>query len=215
MPTPPGGCSTRFSLLAYPYESIGEPVRLALAQSGVEWVDDRVAGADWPALKPTLPNGQLPVMEVDGVVIPQSTAQLRYVGKIGGLYPTDPVQAALADAAIDTVNDINEPMRASIHEKGEGKKMQLCKDLAENCIPPWLMNMEKALKAAGGQYFAGGKLSIGDIAVVARLNWIRSGSLDGIPSTIADGHPLLLSLVDRVMAEPKIVAYMEARPKEN
>ncbi|CAM9740056.1 unnamed protein product [Ectocarpus sp. 12 AP-2014] len=118
------------------WESIGEPVRLALAQSGVEWVDDRVAGADWPALKPTLPNGQLPVMEVDGVVIPQSTAQLRYVGKIGGLYPTDPVQAALADAAIDTVNDINDPMRASIHEKGEEKKMQLCKDLAENCIPP-------------------------------------------------------------------------------
>ena len=30
---------------------MGEPVRLALAQSGVEWVDNRVQGADWPALK--------------------------------------------------------------------------------------------------------------------------------------------------------------------
>lgn len=58
------------------------------------------------------------------------------------------------------------------------------------------------------------QLSIGDIAVVARLNWIRGGSLDGIPTTIADSCPLLLSLVDRVMAEPKIVAYMESRPKK-
>lgn len=57
------------------------------------------------------------------------------------------------------------------------------------------------------------QLSIGDIAVVARVNWVRNGSLDGIPTTIADGYPLLLSLVDRVMAEPKIVAYMAARPK--
>ena len=30
---------------------MGEPVRLALAQSGVEWVDNRVQMADWPALK--------------------------------------------------------------------------------------------------------------------------------------------------------------------
>lgn len=59
------------------------------------------------------------------------------------------------------------------------------------------------------------QLSIADISVVARLNWIRGGSLDGIATTIADGFPLLVSLVDRVMAEPKIVAYMEARPKKN
>lgn len=59
------------------------------------------------------------------------------------------------------------------------------------------------------------QLSIGDIAVVARLNWLRDGSLDGIPATIADGYPLLLSLVDRVMAEPKIAAYVEALPKKS
>lgn len=50
--------------------------------------------------------------------------------------------------------------------------------------------------------------------MVARLNWLRNGSLDGIPATIVDGHPLLVSLVDRVMAEPKIVAYLAARPKK-
>lgn len=61
-------------------------------------------------------------MEVDGTVIPQSFAQLRYVGKIGGLYPTDPIQAAFVDAAIDAVMDIHIPMRASIQEKDDDKK---------------------------------------------------------------------------------------------
>lgn len=32
---------------------LGEPVRLALALSGVGWVDDRVAYEDWPSLKPS------------------------------------------------------------------------------------------------------------------------------------------------------------------
>ncbi|CAN0418307.1 unnamed protein product, partial [Laminaria digitata] len=31
-----------------------------------------------------LPNGQLPVLEVDGYVLPQSMAILRYVGKLSG-----------------------------------------------------------------------------------------------------------------------------------
>ena len=52
-------------------------------------------------------------MEVDGAIIPQSQAQMRYVGKIGGLYPTDPVQAAFADAAIDAVMDIHIPVSTS------------------------------------------------------------------------------------------------------
>lgn len=55
------------------------------------------------------------------------------------------------------------------------------------------------------------QLSIGDIAVVCRLLWLTSESLEGIPNTIDDDYPLLSSLVERVSSEPKIVAYQEAR----
>ncbi|CAN0530243.1 unnamed protein product, partial [Scytosiphon promiscuus] len=57
-------------------------------------------------------------------------------------------------------------------------------------------------------------LSIGDIAVVTRLNWIKTGSLEGIPPSVVDGFPLLSSLMERVMAEPRIAEYMESRSKK-
>nr|WEU39133.1 glutathione S-transferase [Saccharina japonica] len=89
--------------------------------------------------------------------------------------------------------------------------MEMRQDLASNFLPTWLGNLEKALSTAGGSYFAGGKLSIGDIAVVARLAWLEEGSLDGIPATIVDEYPLLSALVERVNAEPKIAAYLQKR----
>lgn len=85
---------------------------------------------------PAVPFGQLPILEVDGVVIPQSLAQLRYVGKIGGLYPTDPMEAAFCDAAADTFTDVYRPMRNSYDEKDEAKKVmqKWCKKQNEGSL---------------------------------------------------------------------------------
>lgn len=57
------------------------------------------------------------------------------------------------------------------------------------------------------------QLSIGDIAISRTMTWLKSGVLDGIPSTIVDDYPLLCALRERVMSEPKIVAYVESRSK--
>ncbi|CAM9519957.1 unnamed protein product, partial [Laminaria digitata] len=55
------------------------------------------------------------------------------------------------------------------------------------------------------------QLSIGDIAVVARLVWLKEGSLDGIPTSIVDEYPLLSALIERVNAEPNIAKYHQER----
>jgi glutathione S-transferase len=50
--------------------------------------------------------GQVPALEVrEGVMLTQSAAILRYVGKKTGLYPADHEAAALVDAVIDQVGD--------------------------------------------------------------------------------------------------------------
>jgi glutathione S-transferase len=52
--------------------SRGEVARLAMHLAGIAFVDKRVAGKDWPALRESTPFQSLPVLEVDGQVIAQS-----------------------------------------------------------------------------------------------------------------------------------------------
>ena len=75
-----------------------------------------VAFSEWGAMKETVPAGQLPILEVhtegedDGGIratFDQSLAMLRYVGKLTGSYPSDPIQAMQVDAIIDTVEEAN------------------------------------------------------------------------------------------------------------
>ena len=51
--------------------------------------------------------GQVPVVEVDGIKIPQSYAIARYVAKEAKLAGRNNVEAAMADAIIDSIIDLN------------------------------------------------------------------------------------------------------------
>ena len=55
----------------------------------------------------------MPVLELEDEatgakkIVAQSNAILRYVGKLGGLYPSDPVEALEVDMVIDTIEEAN------------------------------------------------------------------------------------------------------------
>jgi glutathione S-transferase len=54
-----------------------------------------------------LPFGQVPVLEVaEGTFIGQSAAIVRYLGKRSGLYPEDPIAAAVVDSIMDEETDL-------------------------------------------------------------------------------------------------------------
>ena len=54
----------QYKLTYFAIRGRGEPIRLLLVEAGQEFTDERVQFADWPALKPSTPFGQLPVLEV-------------------------------------------------------------------------------------------------------------------------------------------------------
>lgn len=56
--------------------------------------DYRFAREEWAALKPQMPFGQVPVLEVDGKYLAQSKAIEMYAARLTGLYPTDTWEAA-------------------------------------------------------------------------------------------------------------------------
>ena len=81
---------------------------MILAEAGIDFEDKRVK-EEFPALKPTLPFGQLPVLQHDGITLSQSHAIARYVARLAGLYGKDAKEDALADMFDDAVTDAFTP----------------------------------------------------------------------------------------------------------
>ena len=82
-----------------------EICRYLFAYAGIKYEDYRLEGADWPKIKLTIPFGKVLILEVDGVIIHQSLAIARYLARESGLAGQTPVEQALADAIVDTIDD--------------------------------------------------------------------------------------------------------------
>ena len=78
---------------------------MALKRAGVAFEDNRVAMKDFAAVNATLPVGQMPVVEIDGRVVTQSLAILRWAGRKSTLYPADEVAALRVDEALGLLED--------------------------------------------------------------------------------------------------------------
>jgi len=184
----------------------GEPARLALAIGGIAFEDDRVPFADWARRKPQTPFGAMPVLEVDGRVVTQSNTINRYVGKLADLYPSDPWQAALCDEAMDAVEDITTQTVATFDLPDEEKKAKR-KALADGPLTRYLTRMQERLEAQGGQYFAGGRLSVADLKVFGWIGHLKSGKLDHVPTDLPDRvAPKLVEHFERIRNHPGVKA---------
>lgn len=185
----------------------GEPARLALAIGGIVFEDDRVAFADWGRRKATTPFGGLPLLEVDGEIVAQSNGINRYVGKVAGLYPTDPWQAALCDEVMDAVEEIGGKIEKTFDLPEEQKKTQR-QALVEGPLTLYLTRLQQRLGAHGGRYFAGDRLSVADLKVFVWIRHLQSGKLDHIPRDIADRvAPKLVEHCERIKSHPGVMAY--------
>ena len=65
---------------------------------------------DMPSLKPSLPFGQLPVLEVDGNTICQSMAIARYLVSECGIAGSSGLVKAQVDEVVDVINDVQNAM---------------------------------------------------------------------------------------------------------
>ncbi|MEQ1610110.1 MAG: glutathione S-transferase family protein [Hyphomonadaceae bacterium] len=191
----------------------GEAARLIMHWAGIAFEDKRVPGKDWPALRDTMPFQAMPVLEVDGKVITQSSTINRYLGKLAGLYPKDDWQAARVDELMDAVEDISTKIGNTMRLEGEAKQ-KAREALSVGPIPRFLQQIEFRLKAGGGEWFAENRLTVADLACFVWVRWLKSGSLDHIPVDILDKNaPLLVKHFERVANHPKVTAYYAARRK--
>lgn len=189
-----------------------EPVRVALFMAGLPFEDHRVKYPEFAALKESgaLPLGSLPVLEIDGAVMTQTSAMLRFVARLGAtdLYPTDPTTAFVVDSALETFNDtLSHALLPSLYERDMPKKLEMRAAFAAGPMKQVLGYVEGLLERFGGPYLGREKLSIADLVVAAQLLQIRAGTLDGITAEALAPYPRLNALTNAYLEDPRVMAY--------
>eukprot|EP01051_Picozoa_sp_SAG22_P005734 SAG22_NODE_350_length_11853_cov_3.693211_10_plen_180_part_00 len=149
-----------------------EPARLALALAGIPFEDERVNFEDWQAKKAGTPTGALPVLTVDGEPITQSSAILRFVGKITGLYPEDALEALRVDEMDAMVEEV--AMRtviATAHLDGEERlaaRVAFAND-PNSSVHFWYRKINQKLAGSRSGFAVGDSMTICDLRIFCEL----------------------------------------------
>lgn len=189
----------------------GEPIRIAFHSADVEFEDHRISFEEFVAQRDSMPFRCAPVLEIDGVAITQSNAMARYVGKMAGLYPEDPMQALYCDEVLGAHEDL---LHHVVHTFGlEGDELKRAREeLVQGWLSTFVRGFEELLKRGGGEYFADGRLTMADLKAFVQVRSLRSGTLDHVPTDLVDRlAPTLAKHEARIASDPLVVAYYASR----
>ncbi|MFZ6747904.1 glutathione S-transferase family protein [Undibacterium sp. Ren11W] len=185
----------------------GEPARLAMQIGGIPFEDHRFSFPEFAELRKSTPFGQVPTLLVDGVLVTQSDAITRYVGKLAGLYPTDAFQALLCDEVLTVLEDASIRLGPSFRLTGDAQKAARL-DLVKDSMPMYLGWLQKQLLAHGGEYFADNRLTVADLKVFVDVRGLNSGWLDHVPSDLVETvAPALNAHMQRIAKLPAVQQY--------
>jgi glutathione S-transferase len=184
-----------------------EPARLALHLGGIAFEDHRFAFPEFAEVRKNTPFGQVPTLTVDGVQVTQCDAINRYVGKLAGLYPTDPYQALLCDEVMYVVEEASVKLGPTFRMTGdEQKEARLA--LVNGSMPVYLAWLQSQLLAHGGEYFADHRLTVADLKVFVDVRGLNSGRLDHVPTDLVEKvAPALNAHMQRIAQMPEVLAY--------
>ncbi|XP_003703954.2 uncharacterized protein LOC100881165 [Megachile rotundata] len=199
----------QYKLTYFPVKALGEPIRFLFSYGGVEFEDFRFNREDWPKLKPDMPFGQVPVLEVDGKKVCQSVAISRYLAKQFGLAGKNDWEALEIDSTVDTIHDLRAKIGAYHYEPNEQAKAEKLK-IAQELVPYYLERLDAQVKKNGG-YFVGGALTWADLTFVALLDYLNFM----MGHNIIEKYDNLKQLQEKVLAIPKIKSWVDKRPQSD
>lgn len=193
-------------LYYFDFHGRAEASRLILTVGKVPFEDVFVGGESLTALKPKLPQGQVPALELeDGRFLVQSGAIERYTAKLAGLYPADPIEAAFAESIAFLVGEMFDAVAATLQMPEGSDKLGARATLIAGKLKD---KLELFAKIVGdGPFAIGAALSFVDLIAMGFLGFIKSGFVDGFPATILDGFPAVKAYFNRVASVDAVKAY--------
>ncbi|CAG9538913.1 unnamed protein product [Cercopithifilaria johnstoni] len=195
----------------YYFDMMGraEIIRLIFAQAGIPYEDIRIQQEDWPTkYKPKMPFEQVPVLEVDGKMLSQSTAIALYLAKKFDLVGENDWEFAQVEELFSVATDLIRHIAPWYKCEDAAKKKELMAEFETQHLIPTFRRLEGILAKNNTGYFVGKKLTAADLNMLCIVGLF--GSL--FPnSTTQLTH--LNHFKDRIMKLPKIKEWIETRPK--
>ncbi|XP_069782927.1 glutathione S-transferase P-like isoform X2 [Narcine bancroftii] len=198
-------CLTGFIITYFNVRGRCAAMRMLLADQGQTWKEVVVSMDEWSSgpLKSTCVFGQLPKFEDGDLVLYQSNAILRHLGRKFSLYGKDHRDAAIIDMLCDGVEDMRMKYVTLIYTNYENGKANFIKEL-----PSWLRCFEKVLEknGKGSEFIHGNQISFVDYSLFDVLLNLRL--LD--PSCLKE-FPLLSGYVERMQSRPGLKSHLESK----
>jgi len=181
-----------------------ELTRLIFAKAQIDYEDDRIQFADWPARKATMPMGQLPVLNYKGEELIQSLTIARFAARKGGLVGKTEMDEFYCDQFVSTLwLDIANKLVEIFFEKDPTAK----EAKVEARRGPTVEGLDKLASFVKGDFVLGADISYADLALIDAETWLER--------TIPDVKlpEKLKAVVTKVEADPQVASYLATRPK--
>jgi len=197
----------QYKLTYFDVRALAEPCRFVFAYAGVAYEDVRLSKDNWPENKANYPWGTLPVLEVDGKILAQSNAILRYLGKTFNVAGDDGFEAAKCDEMVEAMSDLKKAAFPALMEKDEAKKAELVGTLQNETILKFFTQWSKSITANGG-FLVGNKFSYADFCIASYLQIFN----EGLGGTLFNDFPDMKTHSDSVFNAKGIKEWVAKRP---
>eukprot|EP00600_Ochromonadales_sp_CCMP1393_P005463 CAMPEP_0174960940 /NCGR_PEP_ID=MMETSP0004_2-20121128/3968_1 /TAXON_ID=420556 /ORGANISM="Ochromonas sp., Strain CCMP1393" /LENGTH=224 /DNA_ID=CAMNT_0016209339 /DNA_START=35 /DNA_END=709 /DNA_ORIENTATION=- len=191
-----------------------ESIRLTFHVGQVPFEDIVVKGPEYADLKekltPTVPQINLPLLEVGDKYFSESKAIMRYAGAVNNLIPADPLGQLRVDEAICLTDDIINAFAPtfSIKDPEEKVKARLALCQGDGKLVQVMNKIDSYLKCncVDDGFLCGPDLTVGDISMWCALNNLVCGFLDGIPLDFLDQFPVISAYRKKVGTLPAVAS---------
>jgi glutathione S-transferase len=145
----------------------GDIAKSLLYAANIEYDLDTDNANSWPAYKEQCPFGQLPVLKHGALVLAQGGAINKYCARLGGLYPTNPTDAAVCDMIIEECMDVFQGLFKAKNAADKEAKLAEWASLKNEHLPIHFGYLEKFLEKSGKPFFGGDNANAADITFTA------------------------------------------------
>ena len=142
---------------------------------------------------------QLPLLEIDGKNLTQSTAIIRYLARKGNLYGDSADDVLMCDMIAGATADFAEAALQYAFQPTKDKGGEIATKSFQKFAP----RFESLLSGNGGVYLVGSRLSFADVLLTETLS-----NYHEISPQLFDTTPLLNRLRLHVVSQPGIAAFL-------